>query len=504
MAGKCIDKVIVEKFRHLENVEFKLGKHITIISGCNGTGKTSLLGLIGHVFTYKKHNTIYNRPFETQFSEIFRFSDKYDLGGTHKYSILFKDKTTKKAVSRETTEKGKKRFRIDVGERTTDKGKIEKPVQYFGLKRLIPLAEEKESSVKFNTEDNLTDTEKHAFNSLYQQIFATSINVKPEHAKSTNKDNYTPITDTYDSYGVSAGQDNIGQIILALISFRKLKDIDDAYSGGVILIDEIDATLYPAAQKNLLDLLLNQAKDLDLQIIFTTHSSDILNYIFSRKTSFFKHFTEFVYLDNSIPKIRVLQDKLDLQSVLADLNHEALTTTKPKRVNLYFEDNEGKIFFNNIIKNKSLADKVKSQNVSLGCGNYANLIKARFPEFNNSIVVLDGDYKSVLENKYKKRVVFLPGVVRPENVIKEFLQSIDENDKFWDTNIGGYNKRAFTQSIIGLNDDRNSMKNWFNTNKVHWGKGCSKLFTRWKEANEEEVECFLNDFIKKLNSILNP
>jgi predicted ATPase len=502
MIEKSIKSVTINKFRHLENLNFKLGKHLTIISGCNGTGKTSLLGLIGHVFTYTKYSTIYNQPFETLFSEIFRFSDKFDIGGTHKYSVTFNDNTVKSAISRETTEKGKKRFRIDVGERVSKQGKIERPVVYLGLKRLIPLAQETESTIKFNTEDNLSIVEKELFNNLYNQVFVTDFKVNPSHTKSQNKENYIPVTDKYDAYGVSAGQDNIGQIILAIISFKKLKAIDNSYSGGIILIDEIDAALYPASQKNLLELLLKQARDLDLQIIFTTHSTDILNYLFSRKNSHFKHSTEFVYLDNTLSKIKILQDNLDLQSILADLNHEALVSTKPKKINFYFEDSEGKLFFNNLIKNKGLSVKIKYQNVSLGCGHYSSLIKAKFPEFNNSIIVLDGDYKGKLEKKYLKRVVFLPGSVRPENVIKDFLMLIREDDIFWDKSLGGYNKKAFSQSIIGLSDDRTSMKNWFNKNKIYWGRGCSKLFNRWKNENLTEVSLFISDLTKKLDSIL--
>ena len=38
------------------------------------------------------------------------------------------------------------------------------------------------------------------------------------------------------------------------------------------LIDELDATMHPAAQIRLLNVLYEEAKLLNLQIVFTTHS----------------------------------------------------------------------------------------------------------------------------------------------------------------------------------------------------------------------------------------
>ncbi len=66
-------------------------------------------------------------------------------------------------------------------------------------------------------------------------------------------------TDYYDYLTNSSGQDNLGQILLALLSFRKLKEEQgDSWNGGILLIDEIDATLHPAAQSKLITLLTQE------------------------------------------------------------------------------------------------------------------------------------------------------------------------------------------------------------------------------------------------------
>ena len=48
------------------------------------------------------------------------------------------------------------------------------------------------------------------------------------------------------------------------------------YKGGILLIDELDATLYGFSQTKLVDYLWKAAKDYKIQIVFTTHSPIIL------------------------------------------------------------------------------------------------------------------------------------------------------------------------------------------------------------------------------------
>ena len=90
----------IEKFRHLENIEIKFGRLITAIAGQNGTGKSSILGLVGHLFTFRDkengniHKTINGKFFETEFSEIFRFSSQNDKASKHKYTAELDNSAT--------------------------------------------------------------------------------------------------------------------------------------------------------------------------------------------------------------------------------------------------------------------------------------------------------------------------------------------------------------------------------------------------------------------------
>jgi len=79
----------------------------------------------------------------------------------------------------------------------------------------------------------------------------------------------------------------------------------------------------------------------------------------------------------------------------------------------------------------------------------------------------------------------------------EFLQNLPENDSFWD-NSSRYTKRVFIDSINGVPDNRETMKNWFNSQIEFWGIDGSNLFTRWKEINELEA----NEVIERSREII--
>jgi AAA15 family ATPase/GTPase len=83
----------------------------------------------------------------------------------------------------------------------------------------------------------------------------------------------------YDWKMNSAGQDNVGKVLLAILSFKRLKEkYPNNYAGGILVIDELDATLYPASQIKLVDALVSFSAKYNIQIIFTTHSLTILEH----------------------------------------------------------------------------------------------------------------------------------------------------------------------------------------------------------------------------------
>ena len=53
-----IDKLHITKFRSFENIDFSIGKNLTMISGINGTGKSTILGILAQICSFDKDYTI--------------------------------------------------------------------------------------------------------------------------------------------------------------------------------------------------------------------------------------------------------------------------------------------------------------------------------------------------------------------------------------------------------------------------------------------------------------
>ncbi len=76
-----LKKLVIEKFRALNNVEIEFGDHITVVCGKNGTSKSSILGIAAQIFSFEK-NYLNDKPllsrqitgglFKSQYSEHVR------------------------------------------------------------------------------------------------------------------------------------------------------------------------------------------------------------------------------------------------------------------------------------------------------------------------------------------------------------------------------------------------------------------------------------------------
>ena len=91
MSKTLLKKLVIKKFRALNNVDIEFGTHVTVICGKNGTSKSSILGIAAQIFSFEKNylkdeklqfQTITGSNFKSLPAEHFRFSDKYDVPGS--------------------------------------------------------------------------------------------------------------------------------------------------------------------------------------------------------------------------------------------------------------------------------------------------------------------------------------------------------------------------------------------------------------------------------------
>ncbi|QZY35110.1 AAA family ATPase [Enterobacter cancerogenus] len=457
----------VESFRGLKNVNISFGERITVICGKNGTSKSTILGIIAQIFSFSRdyskdpaellgsYRTLTGNRFKSQFSEHFRFSSKFDTPGGMEVQITLYDGAFEKELNNlrlglvDSTYHQKARPVLrnnDVlGNKNTSRN-VTHPVIYLSLQRLLPITlrpEYSERDVQYiidNKKEILSMNRRLLIKENGTSITATTGTI----------DSMVVHGDNYDHESVSVGEDNVGQIIQAIFSFKRLKEELKDYHGGMLLIDEADAGLFPAAQIELINVLKKMASKLDLQIVMTSHSPILIEEVFKLSKVADKDYRT-VYLTDTYGPISA-KTNLSWPEINADLLVDTIKVDAEEafpKINIYFEDFEAYLFFKQLITERHI-NKILTplKDVNISCSTMLDLMARKIPEFiNKSIIVLDGDVvndngQNAKKAKSEKSLCLLPTTLPPDQLLFEFLYNLDKKDLYWQKN-QGFTRQVF-------------------------------------------------------------
>lgn len=453
-----LKKITIEKFRALNNVAIEFGDHITVVCGKNGTSKSSILGIAAQIFSFDKDyvkdeslafRQIAGDMFKSQYSDHFRISDKFDTPGSMAVSIDLHDGYTDQAATArlELMKRGKSprpvvRNNSTAVNTSNTSRNFTHPVIFLSLKRLYPIAARDYQIGDFD----YLKQHKQDFIGLTNELLNRSSSL----ATGTDGTISSAVAHgaNYDQDSVSAGEDNAGQIILALMSFRKLKEEYSDYKGGLLLIDEADAGLFPTAQVNLLKMLDRECKNLNLQVVMTSHSPVLIEHAFEQSQQLRRKFKT-IYLSNTYGDVQVMHD-WSWAKISADINTRTIDTPSGvslPRINIYFEDKEAEDFFAALMHRQPIKKfTIPMSEVSLGCSNYLQLIQKKVPEFSErNIICLDADQDSQIAGKNYKTVVLLPGRLPPDQLVFEHLYNLPAAHPFWKNDLF-FTREVFTNT----------------------------------------------------------
>ncbi len=508
-----IKSVHIDQFRALNNVDFKLGSKLTAIVGHNGTMKTTLLGILGQTFSISKgykmygESTIDGYKYRSQLAEKFKLSEK-DIPGTHKWrlnlypNIYKNDYFEAHSIYRDKSDPIP-RFWSTAG-KGSGTGYPQIPVYYLSLKRVSPIGEEED----FEYLNQLSDEEQKFLTLEYRDIMSElsdDIEIDTIHSKAK----YTASihSSEHDALAISAGQDNLGKILISILSFKRLKDkYPKDYKGGILLIDEIESTFHSLAQMRLVKRLYKYASLYKIQFIFTTHSPSII------KATFFDNYNtneaKLVYLKQEGKSVKT-KNITSIDNVILELSGTTKNIPQENRkITIFTEDDVAQSFVKSLL-NGEYKKYVTFSPCSIGAESYLELLRVKLKPICESILILDGDKnKQNVQNKIKrykgKYVTFLPDNVCPEEMFYKFLYSLEETDPFWNTELGEYDKKkcfANYPTLIDRNADTQQYKNWFKEQEKHWGRGNSKLYNYWKIVCSDKHNDFLNNYINIYNQL---
>ena len=282
--------------------------------------------------------------------------------------------------------------------------------------------------------------------------------------------------------------------------------------GGVLLIDELDATLHPAAQIALMKVLSQEARKTGIQIMFTTHSLTLLESVCSKtihncNDEDCTNGIELYYLTNANRKLKIKRN-ISYIEIENDLKLTAMLKDK-RKIKLYSEDDEARWFIKHILGD--MADEFDFVEASIGCNELMRLYKSDIEYFRNALIIFDGDVKEEqLNDKIGKslreafgNIISLMGEKRPEEVIYDYIMNLDSDHEFWVAGDGfglswDYFKTRGPDSYEKVKP-REKYKIWFKDNLPLFE--VTKLMDFWIRDNESVVEEFKRNISKIRDSL---
>ena len=496
-----IKKIHFNQYRKLKDLDIEFSKNINIISGTNGTCKTSILHLCSNAFQAPKKGYIANDKVITTINTINMLTNpKIETltKGDKKYNnpapnfdgplfnityfddvnLDFRRHNTDSELSKH------KRYRIILKYPKGKKMSLKTLATiYLGLPRLYPFGEidDKEktnNSIKIrNITNQLPDEYQAELYKLYKELTGISVaqgkNIKIENIKS--RTDFDTDVEGIDSNTISAGEDNIMIILTALISLKYYYDNISNKSVEVIsmlLIDELDATLHPEMQIKIFNKILEYSKAYKIQVIFTSHSFTLIEHAKKNKQNL-------IYIQNKRTTVK-LMDNPDIYKIKMDLyNETAINLFKNSKIPVFTEDDEARfvldILFNQYEINLNNLFHLINANMSHTC--ITQIFKDEYIYKNTvgMIAILDGDCREKMlqiNNKdldnniddeihdlstyyFNHNIMWLPGNKSPEILFFEYALNIynDENSKFHnfdDVQNLGYTYNYFDNNIRPL------------------------------------------------------
>lgn len=277
----------------------------------------------------------------------------------------------------------------------------ERSVRFLDLKRILPIYSKTGYSrlaKRQYTEASAVPFDQADLNRL-SSIIGKTYTLAKQSTTSADATRKVPVLQTdgteYSGFHQGAGETTITELLSL--------DIPD---NSIVLIDEIETSLHPRAQRRLIRDLAEISRLRHVQFIVTTHSPYILDEL------------------PIYARIQVLNDlgaKRVVHGVSSEFALSRMDEQNYPEIDIYVEDTSAKILVEEILAKADLSLLSRVQIIPYGAANVGKSLgmmnhQNRFPK--PSIVLLDGDQDP------SNGCLVLPGNDAPERVVYDALNSI--------------------------------------------------------------------------------
>jgi predicted ATPase len=442
-----------------QRIEFKFP--IVAISGENGSGKSSIIQAAASV--YRESATAVGKYYASEFFPSTTWDTIVDA------SIKFSAKEGERRVE-SSIRKPSERWKGNVE-------RPQRPVRYFDLSRVLPVggrvgyAKIAKSKHKELTDDSQPfdqtrlDRLSYILNHKYVAARMALTNIDPDRRVPILQRKITG----YSGYHQGQGETTITELIQT-----------DLPRYGLILIDEIESSLHPRAQRRLIRDLANVARERELQIVLTTHSPYIL---------------EELPEDARMQIFWSDEDRKIMTGVSAQFAMSKMDDSPHPDCEIYVEDEASKAMLIEILSicSRDLLTRVEvytfgAASVGYQLGQMVN--GKRFPR--PTAVFLDGDCKAA------PGCHVLPGIDAPERAVFGALRAIGWRDVWTRVKRSAADVAAACDAAMNLGEHHDwvayAAKQLALTPNVLWHSMCGEWAERCiSEQEVKAIERYLED-----------
>lgn len=366
IAIRSILGIRIKCFRSLKEQSLILGEHVTVLSGRNGTMKTSLMGLLAHPFSSEAKDA-FGTDLKTPLQEVFKLSPEFD---TDDYLYDMTLRTVDGAILAEPVsiyrvQENTNRHRIVVSGAEKGDGNFLYNTSFLNLKRLFPLVDTKAAPTTDGT-ISLSTSEAADLKDFYEHIFPSSeyetfVPVHQRRVKSTFA--LSGASARYNWHSISSGEDNLGAIFNRLIGFQRAFTAEQKTGNGILCIDEFESSLHPVAQLRLLDYLYRWSAKYKVQVVISTHSLHLIQDLYLRHAN---NLAAGRIVINFVSKSNASESNFPIiQNPDYELAYKELTLSSPakvaaaRKVRVFCEDEHAIHFAKRLIKSQDVLSAIE-------------------------------------------------------------------------------------------------------------------------------------------------
>ena len=408
---KFLHSIEFKPFKQIEELELNFLSPVTIISGTNKIGKTTILtALACSHLNFEKRNATNGRMERHTWSNFMKITISDIQNQDWSYWIKYREgtRTVRKRGQRKLLTKkwngiAKKESQIQ-----------NRQVILIDLDRVLP-ARNVSSSLhrKARYSSGIVSTSNLSLYLSY--IFEESYTNISKLAEHVDKAVFSYTTSQrYSGFNSASGEDVITKILL---------DIIEADTNALILIDEIEIGLYPKVQRRLLEVINHLSKYEHKQFIITTHSPSIFAHIHSKSR---------IFIDKASDGKLICIQNASLNEALSKMDGDLYPS-----VDIFCEDDIAKKIIQKIyepIKNETFILNINKL-INIIISGSADKTHTNFEVHKRTyddkkiktgyLCVLDGDMRERFSAQ--DGLYFLPGDIAPEKYLLGILLSFVPN-----------------------------------------------------------------------------